>query len=66
MFAGETLVSRSELSMVIAIWGVLFLLAFTSLGHLAWSVPAMTLFCATGAAFLYALFSGPSERLLVG
>ena len=44
MFAGEKLVSRSELSMVIAICGVLFFLAFTSVSPLAWSVPAMTLF----------------------
>jgi hypothetical protein len=64
MFDCENLVSRSELSMVIAICGVLFLLAVTSLSHLSWSIPAMTLFFATGAVFLYALFSGPPRSLL--
>jgi hypothetical protein len=65
MFSDENLVSRSELSMVIAICGVLSFLAFTSVGHLAWSIPAMTLFLATGAGFLYALFAGPRATTLL-
>jgi hypothetical protein len=56
MFSGEKLVSRSEISLVIAVCGVLFFLAFTNGGDPLWSVPAMTLFFATGTAFLYALF----------
>jgi hypothetical protein len=55
MFSGEKLVSRSEISLVIAVCGVLFFLAFTNGGDLLWSIPAMTLFFVSGTAFLYAL-----------
>jgi hypothetical protein len=65
MFAGEKLVSRSELLIVIAICGLLFFLAFTNGGHLLWSIPAMTLFFATGTAFLSALFFGHGPRDLL-
>ena len=57
MFSGEKLVSRWEISLVIAVCGVLFFLTFANGGDPLWSVPAMTLFFATGMAFLYALVS---------
>jgi hypothetical protein len=59
MFSGEKLVSRSEISLVIAVCGVLFCLTLTNGGGPLWFVPATTLFLVTGAAFLYALFAGP-------
>jgi hypothetical protein len=55
MLASEKLVSRSEISLVIAVCGALFFLTFTNGDDPLWSAPAMTLFFASGTAFLYAL-----------
>jgi hypothetical protein len=58
MFSGENLVSRWEISLVIAVCGVLFFLTFAHGDDPLSSIPAMTLFAATGMAFLYALVRG--------
>ena len=66
MCSGENLISRSELSVIIAICGVLSFLALTNLSHLPWAIPATALFLGTGATFLYALFAGPRAIGLLG
>jgi len=65
MFSGEKLVSRWEISLVIAVCGVLFFLTFTHADEPLWSIPAMTLFAASGMAFLYALVPGGGARGLL-
>jgi hypothetical protein len=69
MLASEKLVSRSEISLVIAVCGALFFLTFTNGDDPLWSAPAMTLFFASGTAFLYALVpsaEGLLARMLAG
>ena len=66
MFANEKPLSRLEVSAIISICAVLFIVAFTDLAHLSWAIPAMTLFAVAGVVLFYALvskFDGDLERL---
>ena len=61
MFANEKPLSRFEVSAIISICAVLFIVAFRDLDHLSWAIPAMTLFALTGVSFLGGLI--PRLRL---
>ena len=61
MFAYEKPLSPVEITAMISICGLLFIVAFRDLGHLSWAVPAMTLFSLAGLGFLFATLS-KSER----
>jgi hypothetical protein len=58
MAANDKPLSRSEMSASISLCGLLFILAFSELGHLAWAVPAMILFSLAGLGLLSVLLSG--------
>ena len=60
MFAREKPLSRLEISAIISICGLLFIVAFRD-GNLLWAIPAMTLFSLTGMALLCALLFKPEE-----
>ena len=53
--------SRSEMSVSISLCGLLFIVAFSELGHLAWAIPAMILFSLAGLGLLSALLCGRDE-----
>jgi hypothetical protein len=53
--------SRSEMSASILLSGLLIILAFSELGHLAWAIPAMALFSLAGLGLLSVLLSGGDE-----
>ena len=55
MAANDKAPSRSGMLASISLCGLLFILAFSELGHLAWAIPAMIL------GLLSALFSGRHE-----
>ena len=57
MAANDKLLSRSEMSASISPCGLLFIVAFSELGHLAWAIPAMILFSLAGLGLLSALLS---------
>ena len=61
MAANDKPLSRSEMSASISLCGLLIILAFSELGHLAWAIPAMTLFSLAGLGLLSALISGFDE-----
>jgi hypothetical protein len=61
MFANEKPLNRFEVSAIISICGLLFIMAFKDLGHLSWAIPAMTLFSLAGLGFLFATLC-KSER----
>jgi hypothetical protein len=61
MVANDKLLSRSEMSASISLCGLLFILAFSELGHLAWAIPAMILFSLAGLGLLSVLVSGCDE-----
>ena len=61
MFANEKPLSRPEITAMISICGLLFIMAFKDLGHLSWAIPAMTLFSLAGLGFLFAALC-KSER----
>ena len=61
MAANDEPLSRFEMSASISVCGLLFILAFSELGHLAWAIPAMILFSLAGLGLLSALLSGSEE-----
>ena len=60
MFVREKPLSRFEISAIISICGLLFIVAFRD-GNLLWAIPAMTLFSLTEIALLCALLFKPEE-----
>jgi hypothetical protein len=60
MFGREEPLSCFEMSAIISICGLLFLVAFRD-GNLLWAIPAMTLFSLSGMALLSALCFKPEE-----
>jgi hypothetical protein len=60
MFGREKPLSCFEMSVIISICGLLFLVAFRD-GNLLWAIPAMTLFSLSGMALLSALCFKPEE-----
>jgi hypothetical protein len=64
MFANEKPLNRFEVSAMISICGLLFIVAFKDLGHLSWAIPAMTLFSLAGIGLLCGLISAPAAREL--
>ena len=61
MAANDKAPSRSGMLASISLCGLLFILAFSELGHLAWAIPAMILFSLAGLGLLSALLSGRHE-----
>ena len=61
MFAYEKPPSHFEITASISLCGLLFILAFSELGHLAWAIPAMILFSLAGLGLLSVLLSGCDE-----
>jgi predicted benzoate:H+ symporter BenE len=61
MAANDEPLSCFEMSASISVCGLLFILAFSELGHLAWAIPAMILFSLAGLGLLSALLSGSEE-----
>jgi len=60
MFAREKPLNRFEMSAIISICGLLFIVAFRD-SNLLWAIPAMTLFALAGTALLCALLFKPEE-----
>ena len=56
--------NQFEITAIISICALLFIVALRDLGHLSWAVPAMTLFSLSGLGFLGFLFAtlSKSER----
>ena len=55
MFANEKPLNRFEVSAIISICAVLFVVAFRDLGHLSWAIPAMTLYSVAGLGLVSAM-----------
>ena len=66
MFANEKPLNRFEVSAIISICAVLFVVAFRDLGHLSWAIPAMTLFSVAGLGLVSAMLPNFEDRALAG
>jgi hypothetical protein len=61
MAANDKPLSRSVMSASISLCGLLFILAFSELDHLAWAIPAMILFSLAGLGLVSVLLCGRDE-----